>query len=70
MEIEPILTALANRHRIKLINVISEEGNKGIIVSAATELLGVSQPTVSHHLLKMKEANLLDMNTNSCFMYR
>ncbi len=65
MRVEPILVAIANRHRLRIINTISNANNRGIIVGAASKLLGLSQPTVSHHLQKMREANVLDMVSNS-----
>ena len=67
MNAEKVLIALANRHRIKLLETISNEGNEGIIVSAATELLTVNQPTVTHHLTKMLDAGVLVKKSESHF---
>lgn len=62
ISIEKVLIALANHHRLSILKSIAE--NKGMIVNAATNILPISQSTTSHHLIKMRRANILNRVDN------
>ena len=66
-----VISALGNRHRLKLIEIISGQDNEGITVEAATILLGIKQPTVSHHLSELKDVGLVTCQSSSYYhIYR
>ena len=51
--------ALADPARVRIVNMLATAG-EGICVCDLTPHLGLSQPTVSHHLRKLAEAGLLE----------
>jgi ArsR family transcriptional regulator, arsenate/arsenite/antimonite-responsive transcriptional repressor len=63
-----VFKALADPHRVKIVNrlAISPEP---VCVCEFTEPLGLSQPTVSHHLKKLMEAGLLDREQRGTWAY-
>lgn len=62
-----ILEALADRHRLKIINSLCENNNKGITVNVAASILDITQPTTTHHLAKLFDAGVLDMKKDGNF---
>jgi len=56
-KIEKILKALGDRSRLRIINML---GEKPMCVCEITEVLGLSQSTVSGHLRVLKEAELVE----------
>ena len=50
--------ALADPTRVRIVNLLATAG-EGVCVCDLTPHLGLSQPTVSHHLRKLAEAGLL-----------
>ena len=53
-----LFRALGDPHRIRIVNLLSSGGR--LSGDELLEPLGLSQPTVSHHLKKLTEAGLLD----------
>jgi ArsR family transcriptional regulator, arsenate/arsenite/antimonite-responsive transcriptional repressor len=50
--------ALADPARVRIVNMLAT-ADEGVCVCDLTPNLGLSQPTVSHHLRKLAEAGLL-----------
>ncbi|MDK4280252.1 ArsR/SmtB family transcription factor [Corynebacterium accolens] len=50
---------LADPARLRLLSTLCDEGCGPMSVSELTALSGLSQPTVSHHLAKLRDAGLL-----------
>lgn len=50
---------LADPARLRLLSILCDEGCGPMSVSELTALSGLSQPTVSHHLAKLRDADLL-----------
>ena len=50
IELETLFKALADRHRITILNLLAQAGGDPICVCDFTEPLGLKQPTVSYHL--------------------
>ncbi len=50
---------LADPARLRLLSILCDEGCGPMSVTKLTKLSGLSQPTVSHHLARMREAGLL-----------
>jgi ArsR family transcriptional regulator len=57
VKIERILKALADRSRLRIVNMLAE---KSLCVCELTETLKLSQSTVSGHLKILKDAGLLE----------
>lgn len=59
-----IAKALSDRTRIKLLKKIAAKGGVGLTCSDAEEIAGLSQPTVSHHIKILVDADLLNSEKN------
>jgi ArsR family transcriptional regulator len=55
-----MLKALSDPNRIQILAIINSSENNECCVCDLTEPLGLTQPTVSHHLSKMVAAGLLE----------
>jgi ArsR family transcriptional regulator len=63
-----LFKALADPARVKIVNVLATSGEP-VCVCEFTEPLGLSQPTVSHHLKKLMDAGLLDREQRGTWAY-
>ncbi|MGV0346671.1 ArsR/SmtB family transcription factor [Corynebacterium sp. HMSC034E11] len=55
-----LFKVLADPGRLQLLSRIAEEGCEPMSVNELTQRSGLSQPTVSHHLKMLTEADLLE----------
>ena len=62
-----LFRALANPARVRLVNILATCGQ--VCVCELTEPLGLSQPTVSHHLKKLTDAGLLEREQRGRWAY-
>lgn len=53
------LKALSDPTRLRLLSHVAAQGCEAVCACDLTEELGISQPTVSHHLKKLVDAGLL-----------
>jgi ArsR family transcriptional regulator len=60
--------ALADPHRVRIVNLLATSPEP-VCVCEFTGLLGLSQPTVSHHLKKLVRAGLLDREQRGTWAY-
>jgi ArsR family transcriptional regulator, arsenate/arsenite/antimonite-responsive transcriptional repressor len=63
-----LFKAVADPHRVKIINLLATSTNP-LCVCHLTGPLGLSQPTVSHHLKKLVQAGLLDREQRGTWAY-
>jgi len=63
-----LFRALADRHRVRLVNLLATSPGP-VCVCEFTGPLGISQPTVSHHLKKLVAAGLLDREQRGTWAY-
>ena len=63
------LRALANPTRLRLISMVAAHEGGEACVCDLTEPLGLSQPTVSHHLRVLTEAGFLDRTKRGTWAY-
>lgn len=61
--------ALADPSRVRILSIISSSDEVETCVCDLTEPLGLSQPTVSHHLKLMVEAGLLAREKRGVWAY-
>ena len=63
-----VFKALADPARVKIVNLLATSPEP-VCVCEFTEPLGLSQPTVSHHLKKLTDAGLLDREQRGTWAY-
>jgi ArsR family transcriptional regulator len=69
VELETLFKALADRHRVLILNILSRAGDEAVCVCDFLEPIGLKQPTVSHHLKVLTEAGLLMREKRGTFAY-
>lgn len=69
IELETLFKALADRHRITILNLLAQAGGDPICVCDFTEPLGLKQPTVSYHLKLLAGAGLVLREKRGSFAY-
>ena len=68
-EMEAVLKALADRHRLRIVNLLLRARGEPVCVCEIQPLLGLSQGTVSHHLKQLLEAGLVRRETRGTYSY-
>jgi ArsR family transcriptional regulator, arsenate/arsenite/antimonite-responsive transcriptional repressor len=63
-----LFRALSDPARVRIVNMLATAGGE-VCGCDLTEGLGLSQPTVSHHLKKLYEAGLLDRDPRGKWAY-
>ena len=63
-----LFKALADPARVRIVNLVATS-SEAICACELEEPLGLSQPTVSHHLKKLTEAGLLDREQRGKWAY-
>ena len=69
VELERVLKALADRHRLRIVNLLLRAGGEPVCVCEVQPLLGLSQGTVSHHLKQLVEAGVIARETRGTYSY-
>jgi ArsR family transcriptional regulator len=69
VEIEAVLKALADRHRLRIVNLLLRAGGQPVCLCEMQPLLGLSQGTVSHHLKQLVEAGLVRREARGTYSY-
>ena len=68
-DIARIFRVLGEPARLQLLNLIAAQPNQEVRACELVETLGLSQPTVSHHLKVMYEAGLLTKERRGTWIY-
>jgi ArsR family transcriptional regulator, arsenate/arsenite/antimonite-responsive transcriptional repressor len=63
-----LFRALADPRRVQIVNLLATRG-AAVCVCDFTDVLGISQPTTSHHLKKLVQAGLLDRDQRGTWAY-
>ena len=69
LELEAVLKALADRHRLRIVNLLLGAGGEAVCVCEIQPLLGLSQGTVSHHLKQLLQAGVITRETRGTYSY-
>ncbi len=69
VELERLFKALADRHRVRILNLLASADGAAVCVCALTSKLGLAQPTVSYHLKLLVDAGLLTREQRGRFAY-
>lgn len=67
-ELEQLFKALADRHRVRILNLLAGADN-AVCVCKLMPALGLAQPTVSYHLKLLVEAGLLERERRGRYSY-
>ena len=67
--LETVFAALADRNRVKILDLLMRRGSDAICVCEFEPALGLSQPTVSYHLKKLVDAGLLARERRGTYAY-
>lgn len=68
-ELETVLKSLADRHRLRIVNMLLRAEGEPVCVCEFEPFLGLSQGTVSHHLKKLVDAGLVARETRGTRSY-
>jgi len=67
--LERVFKALADRHRVRILNRLLQAQGEAVCVCDFEELLGLKQPTVSYHLKQLLDAGLVHREKRGSFAY-
>ena len=68
-ELERVFKALADRHRVKILNRLLSAGGEAICACDFEELLELKQPTVSYHLKQLLNAGIVERERRGSYAY-
>ncbi len=63
-----LFKALGDPHRVRVVNLLAT-AREAVCVCDLTDFLGLSQPTVSHHMRKLVEAGVLAREQRGVWAY-
>ena len=68
-QLEVVFKALADRHRVKILNRLLSAGGEAVCVCDLEDLLDLKQPTVSYHLKQLLSAGIVTREKRGSFAY-
>jgi ArsR family transcriptional regulator len=68
-ELERVFKALADRHRVKILNRLLQAGGEAVCVCDLEGLLPLKQPAVSYHLKQLLNAGIVERERRGSFAY-
>ncbi len=68
-ELERLFKALADRHRVKILNRLLAADGEAVCVCDFEDLLGLKQPTVSYHLKQLLTAGIVTREKRGSYAY-
>jgi ArsR family transcriptional regulator len=68
-ELERVFKALADRHRVKILNRLLAANGEAVCVCDFEELLGLKQSTTSYHLKQLLDAGIITRERRGKFAY-
>ena len=68
-ELERLMRTIADRTRLKILNMLIRAGGTPVCVCEFVPELGLTQPTVSYHLKQLAAAGLLEREKRGAFVY-
>jgi ArsR family transcriptional regulator len=68
-ELERVFKALADRHRVKIINRLLSAGGEAVCVCDFEALLGLKQSTTSYHLKQLLDAGIIGRERRGKYAY-
>jgi ArsR family transcriptional regulator len=68
-QLEQVFKALADRHRVKILNRLMAAGGEAVCVCDFETLLELKQSTVSYHLKQLLDAGIVDREKRGSYAY-
>lgn len=68
-ELETVFKALADRHRVKIVNRLLAAGDEAVCVCDFQDMLALKQSSVSYHLKQLLDAGLVEREKRGSFAY-
>jgi ArsR family transcriptional regulator len=69
LDLERVFKALADRHRVRMVNMLAGADDDAVCVCVFCDELGLKQPTASYHLKQLVDAGLLEREPRGTFSY-
>ena len=69
VELEKVFQALADRNRLKVVNMLAQAEGEAICVCEFQDALRLKQPTVSYHLKQLIEADVIAREQRGRFAF-
>jgi ArsR family transcriptional regulator, arsenate/arsenite/antimonite-responsive transcriptional repressor len=68
-ELERVFKALADRHRVRILNRLLQSGDEAVCVCDFEDMLDLKQPTISYHLKQLLAAGIIEREKRGSFAY-
>jgi ArsR family transcriptional regulator len=68
-ELEQVFKALADRHRVKILNRLLAAGGEAVCVCEFQQLLELKQSSVSYHLKQLLDAGIVEREKRGSYAY-
>jgi ArsR family transcriptional regulator len=68
-DLERLFQALADRHRLRIVNMLAQVEGQAICVCDFQDALGLKQPTVSYHLRQLVDAGVIEREQRGRFAF-
>jgi len=68
-DLERVFKALADRHRVRILNRLLRAGGDAVCVCDFEAMLGLKQPTVSYHLKQLLDAGIVEREKRGAYAY-
>ena len=69
MQLAALFRVLSEPARLQMLSLIAAQPNQEVCACELVDSLGLSQPTISHHLKVMYEAGLLEKERRGTWIY-
>ena len=69
VQLAALFRVLSEPARLQMLSLIAAQANQEVCACELVESLGLSQPTISHHLKVMYEAGLLEKERRGTWIY-
>ena len=68
-ELEQVFKALADRHRVKILNRLLAAGGEAVCVCEFQDMLELKQSSVSYHLKQLLDAGIVEREKRGSYAY-
>lgn len=68
-ELEQVFKALADRHRVRIVNRLLSAEGEAVCVCDFEDMLELKQSTVSYHLKQLRDAGIVEREKRGAFAY-
>ena len=68
-QLETLFKALADRHRVKILNRLLSAGGEAVCVCDFEDMLDLKQSTVSYHLKQLRDAGIIEREKRGSYAY-